>query len=81
MERKFDRMEEKIDRVEASLNSIDKTLDRNTLSLEEHMRRTALLEDAFKPVQEHVIMVRGVGKTIMWLTAIISLIVAVRNIF
>lgn len=36
------------------LNSIDKTLERNTVSLEIHIKRTELLEEQMKKVSKHV---------------------------
>jgi hypothetical protein len=44
------------------LDTIEKTLLRNTISLEEHVRRTALLEDEVKPMRRHIILVEGLIK-------------------
>ncbi len=48
-----------LDRIEERLTSIDATLIRNTVSLEEHVKRTAMLEERFKPVEKHVWLIQG----------------------
>lgn len=62
---KIDRLDEKLDRVAERINSIDVTLGQQHVSLQEHMRRTALLEEQvelhrkeFSPVRDHVNMVK-----------------------
>lgn len=44
------RIFDQLDRVEGRLDSIDVTLAKNTTSLEDHMRRTNLLEEAVAPL-------------------------------
>jgi prefoldin subunit 5 len=66
LDKKIDKVEEKLDDVNASIKNIDVTLVRQHASLEEHIRRTELLEDKMEHVDRHVTMVRGVGKFIVW---------------
>jgi chromosome segregation ATPase len=61
-----DRIYEKLDKIEERLNSIDITLERNTVSLEHHIRRTDLLQDSsqnlsaqLEPIKTHVTKVQG----------------------
>lgn len=56
------KLDERQDRMEL-------TLTKNTVSLEEHMRRTALLEEEFKPVKAHVTFLNNAAKAISLLTA------------
>ena len=53
------RLYAQIDRVENKVDNIDVTMARNTTLLEEHIRRTNILEDELKPIKEHVANVRG----------------------
>lgn len=89
MKHELDRIEEKCERLEANveglvltlgeqsetLSTIKETLVLNTQSLQEHMRRTALLEKEIKPLVKHVEQVRGAGK-LLALLALIATIVA-----
>lgn len=48
------RIVDQLDKMDQRLDNIDITLVRNTAQLEEHMRRTEILEQEFKPVKRHV---------------------------
>lgn len=60
----LDRILNKLEQSDARLNSIDVTLARQHVSLDEHIRRTALLETEVKGIKHHVSMVQGVSKFI-----------------
>ena len=75
---RFTRLEEKIDKVVESVANIDKTLAVNTSSLQEHIRRTELLEDAVEPIKKHVAAVDGVLKFIGVAGVILGIIAGVR---
>lgn len=69
-DKRFDQVESKLDRLDGRLDNIDVTLARQAVSLEEHMKRSALneeavniLKDEFKPVQEHVIKIQSAWNT------------------
>jgi hypothetical protein len=64
---KFDKLENKIDLITEKINSIDKTLDRNTVSLEVHIKRTNLLEEELKPIKSHVALMNNLAKIIVFL--------------
>lgn len=72
--KRLERIEEKIDETNEKLSSIDKTLVAQHASLNEHMRRTELLEDAMKPITIHVAMVNGVVKFLKFLAALTALV-------
>jgi uncharacterized membrane protein (DUF106 family) len=81
---KLVRIEEKMDEFNEKLHSIDKTLERNTVSLEEHMRRSALNEEAiellkeeFKPVQKHVTQVHAILQFFGFLGILASIVAGI----
>lgn len=58
-DKRLERIEAKIDDLNDHLGSIDVTLGQQHISLKEHIRRTSILEDEFKPIKKHVNMVEG----------------------
>jgi hypothetical protein len=52
----------KLDKMDERLDTVTITLVRNTEHLAEHMRRTAILEEDFKPVKAHVQLMNNVAK-------------------
>lgn len=48
----FERILDKLDKTDDTLNKINETLTRNTVSLEQHMKRTALLEQTLLPINK-----------------------------
>jgi hypothetical protein len=65
-----------LDYVKKAISSIDKTLALQHVSLQEHMRRTQLLEEALKPIDEHVHQVRGIAKFMAWLVGAAAAVAA-----
>ncbi len=61
---RLDRLEKKIDKVLDHVANHDVTAARQQVSLDEHIRRTNILEHKFEPVQKHVAMVNGALKVI-----------------
>lgn len=58
------RFEDKIDKISDKMASMDTTLAKQSVILEEHVRRTNLLEEKIEPIEKHVHMVHGVLKFI-----------------
>lgn len=54
------RIEDKIDKMSEHLSSIDITLAKQHISLDDHIRRTATLEDAMLPIKENITMIKGI---------------------
>lgn len=77
----LDKIFEKIDKIDDRLNNIDVSLVRQTVSLEEHIRRTNLLEEEIKPVKRHVLMVEAIFKIIGVLSVCISVFVKLYEIW
>lgn len=59
-DRRLNKLEEKLDKMSDSISSIDKTLSTQSIQLTEHIKRTNLLEDRFKPVEDHVQSLKGI---------------------
>ncbi len=71
------RIENKVDAVVDRLSNIDKTLAAQHVSLKQHMRRSDALESQIKPLQEHVVAVKGALRTLSAIGFIITLIATV----
>jgi len=76
VDKKLDEIKKDISLIKSSIVKIDKTLAINTKSLEEHMRRTELLEKELKPVTRHVLYMQGAGKLIFMLSLLASIVAA-----
>ncbi len=77
-DKRLERIEDKIDKVRDHLGSIDSTLAAQHVSLEDHIRRTALLEAELKPIKKHVDMVNGAMKFLAAIALILSILAAVK---
>lgn len=78
---KLDKMDDKIDKIEDNLHNVDKTLVKQEANLQEHMRRTDLLEasqndlrDVVKPLTKIYTVGWGIGKIIISLGVAIAVI-------
>lgn len=58
------RIEAKVDKIVDRIGSVDGTLKEQHISLQEHMRRTEILESQIKPIERHIVMVQGAMKLI-----------------
>jgi hypothetical protein len=63
-------------KLDSRLDDIHEVQIKQQASLEEHIRRTSLLEEQMEPVRKHVYMVQGVGAFI-GLLALVATILAV----
>lgn len=70
-------MKPQLDRIEERLDKIDTTLVKNTISLEEHIRRTNLIEEELKPIKSHVSFVNALTKII---AGALSLLLAMKQL-
>lgn len=59
VENKIEKIEDHLDSISKDVAEINITMAKNTALLDEHIRRTNLLEEAIKPIQEHVFHIRG----------------------
>lgn len=59
---KLAHMDQKLDRMEEKQSEQAVVLAKNTLTLEEHVKRTNILEAEVKPIKSHVQMVNWAAK-------------------
>lgn len=77
MSERIKKFDEKLDKVIIEQIEIKHHLARNTDSLVEHVKRTQLLEERVKPIEDHVIFLRNLAK----LLALVSAIVGIAQFF
>ncbi len=65
-----DRVEKKLDKILEHISSLDVTVGKQQVSIDEHIRRTNLLESEVRPIKRHVDMVNGALKLIAGLGAV-----------
>lgn len=70
------RLEGKLDKQSEDIGEIKSVLAANTVSLQEHMRRTALLEEAVKPLRTRYERVNGVLKLLGGIVAVAAVVEA-----
>lgn len=58
-------MEDRLIRIEGRLISIETTLAKQSAHLEDHLRRTSVVEDALPPLITHVRRVEGGAKILV----------------
>lgn len=77
VEDKLDSLDSKLESIDERLSDINNVMIRNTASLEEHMRRSLLNEEAvdllrteIKPLSQHVATINNIAKMISVLAAL-----------
>lgn len=75
------RLEDKIDRMSDKITSIDVTLAKQSVILEEHVKRSNLLEEKMEPLEKHVHMVNGVSKFLVLVGVLVAVIEGIIKIF
>lgn len=83
-----DKIFSKLEKIEERLDSIDITLTRNTVSLEHHIKRTDLLQDAshnlsaqLEPIKTHVTKVQGALQVFGAIAALATFILVILQIY
>lgn len=74
------KLEKVLDKLDSRLDNIDVTLAAQHVSLKDHIRRTELLEDAVKPLQSHMDMVKGAAKLIGLASLLASIIEVILHL-
>ena len=75
------RIEAKLDKVEEHIGSQAVTLARLTVSVEDHVKRTNILESELKPISKHVNMVEGAMKLLGAVAILATIVEAIHAIF
>lgn len=73
-DKKLDRIEDKIDKITDHMSAIDVTLTAQHVTLQEHIKRTEILENEMKPIQRRMDMVQGAIALIALIGTIIGII-------
>lgn len=71
-------MSDKLDRISEDISAIKVTLAGQAVDLKEHMRRTSLLEDEFKPVRDQIMKWRGALTLLLTLITISEIVLHLR---
>lgn len=71
---RLEKIEVKLDKTLEHISEINVTLGKQHVSLEEHIRRTALLEAQMVPVKKHVDMLNGALKLVGVLSTVTALV-------
>lgn len=79
-DKRLERMEVKLDDISDHLGSIDITLSAQHVSLKDHIRRTALLEQELRPIKKHVDMVAGALKLLGVLGTLFAIYEGVKTL-
>ncbi len=72
---RFDKLDQQLEKLDSRLDNIDVTLARQNVSLETHIKRTELLEEALVPLKAHMNQIMGAGKLI-GIVALLTTIIA-----
>jgi len=71
---RLEKLDVKLDKVIEHIANIDTTLAKQSVILDEHVKRSTQLEDRMEPVEKHVVMINGVLKFLGLLAAIAAII-------
>lgn len=77
-DRRHLKLEDKLDKISDHISDINITLAKQSVILEEHVKRTNLLEEKIKPIERHVVMANGALKLIAALSMIACMAEAVK---
>ena len=71
------RIEDKLDKIVDHISNIDTTLAKQSVILDEHIKRTELLEKKLEPVERHVTIVNALVKVTAVLGSAIGTILGI----
>jgi hypothetical protein len=79
-ELKLDRIEDKIGKIEDHMQKQEVNLARLTVSVEEHVKRSNLLEAKMKPIEDRVNLVDAAFKIVIALSIMATIIGALYQV-
>lgn len=71
-DKRLERIETKIDHITDKIVSLDITSAKQQTSLDEHIRRTNLLEEEIRPIKKHVDRVNGALSVIGFIAVLVE---------
>ena len=75
------KIQDKLDKIIDVQSNQAKTLERLTVTVEDHVRRTSILEEDVRPIKKHVAMVEGALKLIAMLGMLATILETIHAIF
>ena len=66
------------DELVSEITDIKVIMAKNTASLEEHIKRTNILEEKIRPIEKHVIMIQGVIKFLLFLSGLAAIVKLIK---
>lgn len=75
------RILDKLDSLDSRLDSIDHTLVRQNITLEDHVKRTNLLEEAIKPLEDNVNYMKGIYKFLGLIAILVGIASGLAKLF
>ena len=75
------RVLDKLDKIETAMNKQEINLARLTVSVEEHVKRTNMLEEDMRPMKRHVNMVEGALKLIALSGILATIVESIHLVF
>jgi hypothetical protein len=73
-------IDDKLDKLNDKLSIIDTTLVKQQTILDEHVRRTNILEERFEPVEEHVNSLKSIVRFFKFLGVIAAIVEMIYQI-
>jgi hypothetical protein len=61
---------DKIDYIVENIGAINKTLEFQSQQLQEHIKRTQMLEARLEPIEDHVKFIQGLFKIVVYLAPV-----------
>lgn len=74
-------MEKRLDRIEEKIDTIIVEQAKQHVTLQEHTKRSTMLEDEMKPIRRHIAQMQGAMKLLGILALIGAIIEAVSALF
>jgi hypothetical protein len=88
IEKKLDKLVEQTFEIKTDICEIKTTLAKQAVVLEDHTRRSlaaeeniGLLREQIKPIEAHVALMGGVGKTLTFIIAVLGVIAGLARLF
>jgi predicted metallo-beta-lactamase superfamily hydrolase len=72
-------IDQKLDKIIDSISEINVTLGKQSVILDEHIRRTNILEEKIEPVEKHVHRVEGAFKLFSLMGVLLAILEGTRR--
>ena len=76
----LERVLDKLDSIDARLDTMSNVQVRQASSLDEHMRRTEILEKEMMPIKAHINLTAAVAKIITVMAALVGFVLTLKSL-